>query len=441
MIKLKTLFIFTFFFGCVKSEFTIDNVNYQLDNVKIFGGSNDDQANDIINTVDGGFMVIGSSKSSDGLIQNKIGSESDIILMKFDSGKSLEWVKNYGGSRDDRGQSIVEVQGIGYAILGYSMSDDGDASNNEGFHDNWVIMIDLKGNIVWEKSYGFSGHDHGYNIIRTKDGNMFFNGFLDVTASRGLGSSGKEEKSIKHGVGEFWCHKIDLEGNILWRKYFGGTNNDRSYDSIETAKGDFIIVGSSESNDNDISFPKGSYDIWVIKLSSNGDFLWERSYGGSKYETANSIIQSLDNKIYILGSTLSNDKDVSFQIGNSDFWLLTLDSNGNLLDEQTFGGSNFDMGKKIEIDNRDNLWLTGYSRSFDFDSNSNKGKNDAVLIQLSKNRILKEFLTIGAEGEDIANSLIHFNENEIIVAGYSDSKEGFFSENKGGKDIFLAFFK
>ena len=441
MIKLKTLFIFTFFFGCVKSEFTIDNVNYQLDNVKIFGGSNDDQANDIINTVDGGFMVIGSSKSSDGLIQNKIGSESDIILMKFDSGKSLEWVKNYGGSRDDRGQSIVEVQGIGYAILGYSMSDDGDASNNEGFHDNWVIMIDLKGNIVWEKSYGFSGHDHGYNIIRTKDGNMFFNGFLDITASRGLGSSGKEVKSIKHGVGEFWCHKIDLEGNILWRKYFGGTNNDRSYDSIETAKGDFIIVGSSESNDNDISFPKGSYDIWVIKLSSNGDFLWERSYGGSKYETANSIIQSLDNKIYILGSTLSNDKDVSFQIGNSDFWLLTLDSNGNLLGEQTFGGSNFDMGKKIEIDNRDNLWLTGYSRSFDFDSNSNKGKNDAVLIQLSKNRILKEFLTIGAEGEDIANSLIHFNENEIIVAGYSDSKEGFFSENKGGKDIFLAFFK
>ena len=64
-----------------------------------------------------------------------------------------------------------------------------------------------------------------------------------------------------------------------------------------------------------------------------------------------------------------------------------------------------------------------------------------MLIQLSKNRILKEFLTIGAEGEDIANSLIHFNENEIIVAGYSDSKEDFFSENKGGKDIFLAFFK
>ena len=438
---LRNLFIFIFFCGCVKSEFIITNKNYELDNIKTFGGSDDDEANDIINTSDGGFMVIGSSKSNDGLIQNKMDLESDIILMKFDSDKSIEWVKNYGGSRDDRGQSVVEVSGIGYALLGYSMSNDGDASNNEGFHDNWVILIDSIGNIIWEKSYGFSGHDHAYNIIKTKDGNLFFNGFLDVTASRGLGSTEKVEKSIKHGVGEFWCHKIDLDGNILWRKYFGGTNNDRSYDSIETADGDFIIVGSSESSDNDISSPKGSYDIWVIKLSSNGDFLWERSYGGSKYETANSIIQSSDKKIHILGSTLSDDKDISFQMGSSDVYLLTIDSDGNLLSEQTFGGSNFDMGKKIEIDNKDNLWLTGYSRSLDFDLSFNKGKNDAVLIQLSKNRILKKVLAIGAEGEDIANSLIHFNENEIIVAGYSDSRGDYFVENKGGKDIFLAFFK
>ena len=175
---LRNILTFIFFCGCVKSEFIIPNKNYKLDNIKTFGGSDDEEANDIINTSDGGFMVIGSSKSNDGLIQNKINSESDIILMKFDRDKSLEWVKNYGGSRDDRGQSVVEVSGIGYALLGHSMSNDGDVSNNEGFHDNWVILIDSKGNIVWEKSYGFSGHDHAYNIIDTKDGNLFFNGFL-----------------------------------------------------------------------------------------------------------------------------------------------------------------------------------------------------------------------------------------------------------------------
>ena len=89
---LRNLFIFIFFCGCVKSEFIITNKNYKLDNIKTFGGSDDDEANDIINTSDGGFMVIGSSKSNDGLIQNKMDSESDIILMKFDNEKSTEWV-------------------------------------------------------------------------------------------------------------------------------------------------------------------------------------------------------------------------------------------------------------------------------------------------------------------------------------------------------------
>ena len=77
---LRTILIFTFFFGCVKSELFIDNKNYKLNYIKSFGGSNDDEANDIINTSDGGFMVIGSSTSSDGLILNKIGFESDIEL-------------------------------------------------------------------------------------------------------------------------------------------------------------------------------------------------------------------------------------------------------------------------------------------------------------------------------------------------------------------------
>ena len=86
---LRNLFIFIFFCGCVKSEFIITNKNYELDNIKTFGGSDDDEANDIINTSDGGFMVIGSSKSNDGLIQNKINSESDIILMKFGPHQNL----------------------------------------------------------------------------------------------------------------------------------------------------------------------------------------------------------------------------------------------------------------------------------------------------------------------------------------------------------------
>ena len=106
--------------------------------------------------------------------------------------------------------------------------------------------------------------------------------FLDVTASNGAGMDRKKSnKGQKHGVGEFWCHKLDGNGILQWRRYFGGTSNDRSYDAIETLEGDFVIVGSSESQDVDVSNPRGSYDAWIVKTNSKGDLLWERSIGSA----------------------------------------------------------------------------------------------------------------------------------------------------------------
>ena len=79
-----------------------------------------------------------------------------------------------------------------------------------------------------------------------------------LSASNGLGQNKKEAHfSARHGVGEFWVHKIDLEGNIEWRRYFGGTRNDRSYDAIQSKRWDaYVIVGASESQDVDIRNPK-----------------------------------------------------------------------------------------------------------------------------------------------------------------------------------------
>ena len=101
---------------------------------------------------------------------------------------------------------------------------------------------------------------------------------MDVTASNGEGNSGKPSKAKRHGVGEFWCHKIDANGNIQWQRYFGGTNNDRSYDAIQTREGNFLIVGTTESNDVDVKNPKGSYDVWVVMVSPFGDMIWENSF-------------------------------------------------------------------------------------------------------------------------------------------------------------------
>ena len=109
-------------------------------------------------------------------MKNRLGN--DIFVTKFSSTGQIQWTNFYGGSDDDVGNDIIESKDGSFYIIGYSKSKDGDASVNNGQHDNWLLKIDSSGNLLWEKSYGFAGHDHAYNILATKDGGLFFNGFL-----------------------------------------------------------------------------------------------------------------------------------------------------------------------------------------------------------------------------------------------------------------------
>ena len=437
------LFLCLLFFGaCAKSD-TINTFpqqeNYSLESLQLFGGSDEDIAHAIIATQDGGFAVLGNTKSTNGNLEGKNLPVSDLLLLKYSAAASLEWHVTFGGSLDDRGHSLVQLSDGGYALLGYSMSQDGDASVNQGQHDNWVIRTDASGQLLWEKSFGFSGHDHAYNIIATQDGGLLFNGFLDVTSSAGQGTSfQKNANSARHGVGEFWVHKINLSGEIEWRQYFGGTNNDRSYDAVQTTAGDFIIVGTSESDDVDISQPRGGYDVWVIKLNQNGQMIWERSFGGSQYDAANAVVLDQTENIVVFGNSFSEDQDVSSPLGRSDMWLLRLSQEGDLLSEQSFGGAAFDLGRDLTFDSKGDLWLVGYSQSEDIDFSTNAGDNDIALLQLDKNRFPKQHFTLGGSGLDIAHAVLSLNDGRLVVVGTSESQDGPFLNNQGDKDIFVA---
>ncbi len=128
--------------------------------VKNYGGSGEDTAQAIISTLDKGYAVLGYTNSIDGDILDKDTNVNDYWLLKLDAEGNLQWNRTYGGSKDDKGQSIAQTNDGGYVLTGYAMSEDGDGSNNEGFHDNWILKLDSSGNIEWEQSFGFSGHDH-----------------------------------------------------------------------------------------------------------------------------------------------------------------------------------------------------------------------------------------------------------------------------------------
>ena len=405
--------------------------------INTYGGSKEDIAHGVSITSDGGFVVIGNTKSTDGnfLIKDKAGS--DIFLMKFSASNSLEWTQVYGGSEDDRGYDVVQVLDEGFALVGYSKSDDGDSSVNQGQHDNWVIRTDSKGVLLWQKSFGFLGHDHSYSITSTSDGGLFFNGFLDVTASNGQGQDGKRNYlTKKHGVGEFWCHKLDRNGNLQWRRYFGGTSNDRSYDAIETNKGDFILTGSSESQDLDISNPKGGYDIWVVKIDATGALLWETSIGGSGYDIGNAIIETQTGNFLIAGQTFSKDKDITNPLGSSDGILVWLSPEGILMKVENIGESEFDVLK--DIAQRPDGTLVAVGNNGSIQNENNPLDNDVVLYYtLSNGSLISSHQLVGDgldQGEAIA---VNYN-GSVIVVGSTDSKSGQFPTSKGGKDLFVA---
>jgi hypothetical protein len=444
----KIVFITTMilFLACFSDPIspTTPPINFSgtLVDVKLFGGSDDEVARELIELRQGGYAMVGSTKSKDGDFGDRNTDNWDLFLMKLDQQGEMIWVKTYGGNAEDFGFSLVETPSGGFVLMGYSSSQDGDVPPTRGYHDNWIIKVDAAGELLWKKSLGFSGHDHAYNVIETQDGGYFFNGFLDVTASNGQGNSGKSSQASRHGVGEFWCHKIDTNGNIKWQRYFGGTNNDRSYDAIQTKEGNFLVVGTSESDDVDIKNPKGSYDVWVVMVSPTGEMVWENSYGGSLADEASKVIQDSYGNFRIIGNTHSEDMDVSHPKGLSDVWQITLNPSGRLLGSYNFGGSEFDKGTAIDEGVMGALFLTGFSRSLDGDLSNNMGENDIFLMHLPADGSEPSTMSLGGEGQDFAyDILIPKNGIGVFVVGQSFSKNKPFEKNKGKSDILLAHWR
>ena len=136
---------------------------------------------------------------------------------------------------------------------------------------------------------------------------------------------------------------VDLGENVgpgaSWILNYGGSLDDAFSDVIELSDGNILFVGSSSSQDGDISQPRGNLDVWVVKADKSGNIIWSKNYGGSDGDLGVAAVENADGTIGILAETTSQDGDVSFSNSglNYDMWLFELDANGNLLWEKTYG--------------------------------------------------------------------------------------------------------
>lgn len=221
---------------------------------------------------------------------------------------SIVWQKCLGGSGNDQANTLVRTPDGGYLVAGYSLSNDGDVSGHHGSIDSmdaWVVKLSSTGSIQWQKSIGGSGSDVITHMIPTSDGNYIGIGYTtsndgDVTGNHAV------------GLQDVMVVKLDRNGNILWLKCFGGSLNEYGVSIRQTADGGYIFAGNTLSNDGDVSgnpplsggYPQSA--AWVVKLDASGNLVWRGCYGQAYGPMAHDILPLADGT-YVLGLTTNGD--------------------------------------------------------------------------------------------------------------------------------------
>lgn len=366
---------------------------------KCIGGSNTDNIKSVFQTADGGYVVSGSSRSTDGNAVGNHGGDDELVV-KLSSAGDVQWNKVFGGTSYEVGRKLIQSTDGGYIFAGYSMSNNGDVSGNHGNSDVWVVKLNSSGDIVWQKSFGGTGQDDGFDIVETSDGYVI----------AGYTTSFNGNVTGNHGATDAWVLKVDYTGNLVWQKTFGGTGYDCATGIQKTSDGGFVFAGTTGSNDGNVTgnHSTSSYDYWVVKISSLGVLQWQKCLGGTNNDEAKYIQQTNDGGYIVSGYTTSNDGDVTEFNGFKDYWIAKINATGTILWRRTLGGTQEEIAYKVKQTSDGGFVITGYTGS----SDGNIFFNHATTIPTLDIWVVK----LDANGNEIW-------QNSLGNNGYQDSQD------------------
>jgi uncharacterized delta-60 repeat protein len=357
---------------------------------------------------------------------------------------NAQWARTYGGSDFDRAFFIQQTSDGGYVAAGYT------ASGGAGISDFWVLKVSLAGVIEWQYTYGGNGDDMAYAVQETSDEGYIIAGY---TYSFGAGESdywilkltseGDIEWQFTYGgigddtaysiqetsdggyivvgymhffgiqTSDIWILKLTSEGDIEWQHIYGGTGDDKAYSVQQTSEGGYIVAGSIQY------LGALDDDFWILKLTSAGFFEWQRIYGGYGDDVAYSIQETSDEGYIVAGDTNS------FGFKESEFWILKLAFNGDIEWERIYGGSDNDYLNCIQETSDGGYIAAGYTDSF------GAGGSDSLVLKLSSAGNIEWQRAYGGSEEDVAQFFQETSDGGYIAAGYTDSS------GAGGSDFLL----
>jgi uncharacterized delta-60 repeat protein len=306
--------------------------------------------------------------------------------------EGLAWYRAFGGEAKDWAYAMTATWDGGVCTAGRT------ASQGAGREDAWLVRVDGDGRMLWNKTFGGAEIDRARAIVELAD--------------RSLVVAGATESS---GAGEFdvWVFKVSADGELIWDRQFGGPATDWASALVATSDGG-VAVGAYTQ---DVS--EGPYDFWVLKLDGEGNLEWQQRFGGEQTDWSNAITATSDDGIVVVGHTESSGA------GGADFWVLQLNSQGDLIWQRTFGGAKADYASAVTTTREAELLVTGMTIS------QGAGLFDGQIIKLTATGEVLWNKTFGGPGNDWLRAIAQTQDGNYAIAGYTDSK------GAGENDVWL----
>lgn len=337
---------------------------------KTYGGAGDDRAFYAI-ALSGGFLVVGSTSS---LYPNKTAAWA----LKLDDDGNVIWNRTFSDQENSEFRYAIALND-GVLLVGntFSMS---------GYTDGYVVKVDVDGKPIWQVHISNSEVDKLFSAVKTRDGFVL----AGLTAS--LGNSGAD----------VWVVKINENGNLTWSKTYDLGRDDAGRAVALSDDNQYFIAGYTNSAGN------GNYDFLLLKIDSEGNLLWSKTYGGTESDKAY-VMLNVAGGLLIAGDTRSKGE------GDSDAWVIRVNLEGKLIWERTIGGQDFDMPTCIAYSKINGAVVGGFTFSF------GEGYRDFWLFKIDDEGQVLWQATTGRGGYEEAYGLIEVAENTFVMAGWTNS--------------------
>jgi PEGA domain/Domain of unknown function (DUF5122) beta-propeller len=275
---------------------------------------------DVRETRDGGFIVTGWTWSA--------ANSTDVYLVRTDEAGRMLWERTYGGSGSDYGHAVLPLEDGGYVIAGSTTS----LGPSE---DMYLIRTGGDGRRLWQKAYGGEGDDAGFSILSMDDA-----GFVIAGSTGSFGSSR-----------DVFLVRTAPDGTELWEQHYGGQGLQEGRSLAMAGDGGFLIAGGTDPA------LSGVWDAYLVRIDSQGRFQWEQARGGSGNDYGTGVAMSGDNGFYLAGWTSSAGP-------STDISLIRESSLGTLLWERTFGGARYDVASALQVTSDGGVVIAGTTDSF-----------------------------------------------------------------------------